>query len=593
MKSQSIDFLVDLFFKVLDDSSHVVSELSLNRDKAYALSRVKEEGLSFLTKVLPRFLKGILSGLETGTYAPVPGFKAIPGGRLPAFLQGWTTRIFQKTGELLPVPDTYAISEVYQILSLLYKLELPCSDAENLSVIYRFIENEADLSAFVLEEDAGVNTARLDLAKRLLSRVLRGIDPRDIRPKHGPGSTATGEEGNRKYLWKRKYQRLHQMYPYYEYFSPSLSAVSFDYIVWYRRLKPELNPVAKVVLVPKDSRGPRLISMEPTEIQWIQQGLARLVTERVESHPLTKGKVNFENQSINRQLALEASKTRHLATVDLKDASDRISLTLVRRIFPEELLPYLEACRSVATKLPSGRVQALRKFAPMGSALCFPVLALTCWALSEATLRLRDRIAGSVHVYGDDLIIPTEHMEPVLEVLHTNGLRINRDKTYSKGFFRESCGMDAYDGIPITPIRMRRCLKGVHPDHSVYCHLIEVAEAFFDKGYWKTCDFLRRHVERNFGPVPWTYSDSCVGFKCPSHSVALERNKNRFKIRWNSELQRTEARVLRVISHRTEHPVTSHVRLLKGLSGLYRMDSEHHQVTLRGECALHRRWCVV
>jgi hypothetical protein len=161
-----------------------------------------------------------------------------------------------------------------------------------------------------------------------------------------------------------------------------------DRVQWYRGLERLPAGTAKVVLVPKDSRGPRLISAEPLEYQWIQQGVGRSIVAHLEAHHLTKGRVNFTHQEVNRRLAQESSATLELATLDLKDASDRVSLELVRRVFKNtpELVRALEAIRTDATLLPDGRVQSLKKFAPMGSAVCFPVEAFVFWAILTASI---------------------------------------------------------------------------------------------------------------------------------------------------------------------------------------------------------------
>lgn len=585
-------FAISLLFKVLDDASYSVKRTSLERDKELILHRVSCEGLSFLTKSLPRFLKAVISGLERGTYIPPMGFSLIKGSLLPKFLSGWTTRVFDITGCLVARPDEFVISELIQICSLLYKLELPHSEVENQQVISRFIKNEQEIKDFVLpDDDFSCNVIRV--AKQLIHCVLGGLNFQDIKPRHGPGAVATGEKGNQKFSFGRKFQRLHQMYPYYEYFSPSLMGRHHGFS-WYKNLTTELNPVAKVVLVPKDSRGPRLISMEPLETQWIQQGLMRLVTARVEKHPLTRGKVSFEDQTSNQVAALEGSISRSIATMDLKDASDRISLRLFRAIFPKDCVDSFEACRSVATILPDGKMQTLSKFAPMGSALCFPVLALTIWALVEATLRLERQSTDDIRVFGDDLVIPNRHFSLVCKVLTSFGLLVNVDKSFTLGSFRESCGMDAFNGVQVTPIRVKKLLQSnARPDPSTLAHLIELSDAFFKKGYWSACQYLRDEIQAaSKGSIPWTHSKNHLGFYCPERRVCISRNMETHKHRFNSDLQRVEVLAPVARSVNEDSQVDIHARRLKGLIGLYAFGSESHVVSLRGRSNIRMRWCA-
>jgi len=588
MKSHE-GFMLSLLEKVILDSASEVSKLSVTRDIDYIKSRVACEGLRFLTETLPSFGKAILSSLEAGAlFFPLGFRKSSRKSLLPAFLQGWTKRIFSHSGELLAVSDPYALQEVLQICMLFYKTELPYSKEKEQSVIASFVKNENEIHSCDLSGRTSGSNQHAG-ARKLLSRALQGFEPRNISPKHGPGAVATGETGNDKYVFKRKFQRLHQSFPYYEFFSSSLSRCSFE-SGWYRQLSNEINPVAKVTLVPKDSRGPRLISMEPLEIQWIQQGILDKLVSHIERSPITRGFVNFTDQSINQRLACESSVDRRFATIDLKDASDRVSLQLFRSLFPEEIQEPIEACRSVATKLPNGEVLPLRKFAPMGSALCFPILALTVWSIAESTCRSEHRLHNQVYVYGDDLIVPVESLESVTRSLQDVGLVVNLEKSFHKGFFRESCGMDAYKGVQVTPLRFKKGLVGLHPDHSVYEHLISLSESFFNKGFWKTCGFLRKRIAKFFGKIPWTTSSSYPGYYCPDYSECERRNALHFKRRFNKNLQYTEFRVRNVQPVKTKSLTSCDAKMLKALTGLYAFQRENDLVTLRSKCALRNGW---
>lgn len=586
MKSR-LTFYVRLLSKVIHDSSLPESLCSSNRDINYVESRVSNEGLGFLTVTLPSFGRHIVSCIESGTYTRFPAFKAGKRGLLPLFLQGWTRRIFTSEGILIPEFDPHILQEVLQVCMLFYKLEVPYAKRTEQKVLdsFRHVENELQHPS----EEVCVDSSILGLARNLLSGVFTGFDFGDIEPAHGPGFVATGERGNGKYSFSRKYQRLHSKFPYYRYFSPSLSRVAFE-SGWYKRLLPQVNPIAKVALVPKDSRGPRLISMEPLELQWIQQGILRKLVPYIERHRIFRGQINFTDQSKNQQAALRASLSRDVATVDLKDASDRVSLSLVRSLFGSEVCEFLEACRSVATKLPSGEVLPLKKFAPMGSALCFPILSMSIWALVVATLRLNNLDTSKVLVYGDDLVVPTDSLPLVVNVLHSAGLLVNIDKTFHRSHFRESCGMDAYKGVQVTPLRVKKEFTGNRRDFRAYVHYIELSEAFFDKGLWSTVAFLRDEVRKVYGLIPWTHNRQYPGFYCPDIRVCSDRNY-RFKRRYNRNLHRHEILVRTVRPRNSDSSICETGRMLKGLLGLYEFASENHRVALRGESVLRYSWC--
>jgi hypothetical protein len=142
-----------------------------------------------------------------------------------------------------------------------------------------------------------------------------------------------------------------------------------------------------------------------------------------------------------------------LATLDLKDASDLLTLELVERLFPGNWVEALKACRSESTVLPDGRLVALRKHAPMGSAVCFPVMALCVWAVLTA-LAPRS-VKSTILVYGDDIVVPSFMAEDAMTVLEAIGLIPNRNKSFLKGPFRESCGEEFVHGCRVTPVYLR------------------------------------------------------------------------------------------------------------------------------------------
>jgi hypothetical protein len=372
--SHSEDYL-DLVLSVLDqDPLGITSRKDLDRDRRTLCDRFEAEGLSFLTKTLPLLGKALDLGLvESSLCVPREFKKAHKCTGIPAFLQTYFRLVFAEDGMLLEQADPRAVKHLRQVLFMLYKLELPYSEASEKRVIASFVATERELE---LGSDSPTGDL-LAAASYIVRDVLMGFDPMDVMPKHGPGAVATGERLEEKWLFKRLYSQINRVYPYYDYYIVGRGRELLDRLDWYRSLERQISGCAKVVLVPKDSRGPRLISCEPLEYQWIQQGLGRKLVEHLESFWMTKGKINFTNQEVNRELALTSSLTQEYATLDLKEASDRVSVELVSRLFAhsDATLKALLATRTTATKLPDGSVLSLNKFAPMGSALCFPVEA--------------------------------------------------------------------------------------------------------------------------------------------------------------------------------------------------------------------------
>lgn len=596
------------------------------RDVAEMQSRVRSEGISFLTKTLPSLGKAVDTALAKDSPLAVSGFELRPDSKIPKFLGCLLQQIFvdsktslrcQMEADLSQLSDweksrtlylqhrnnesedglpifylsgephsthkslgrrshmvdekssSRALACVRQICYAFYKLNIPYDEKVQSKVIADFEQCDRDLP----DEILGLSYSHCEImriARRLVCRVLANRDPLGITPKHGPGAVATGEKVYEKPVFKRFYRRLNSVYNYDQYFFYNLSHFG-DRLQEFLALEDVEAGTAKVVLVPKDSRGPRLISCEPLEYQWIQQGQMALLVEAIEAHWLTRGKVNFTHQTVNQVLALHASDPSKdeavLVTLDMKEASDRVSLALVRELFPKDWFEALYASRSDSTRLPDGRVIPLKKFAPMGSAVCFPVEALIFWALGVAlTLYKRTNKSGlskrdyspqhyaaglseydmenprSWFVYGDDIICNGENAADYKLLIEALGLKLNDSKCCTHGLFRESCGVDAFLGINVTPTKFRRvwCHR-LQPDS--YPAWVAYSNSLWDRGFYHAAEFIKDEINK-ICPTPTVMSGCDVNgivFKRP-YVDKLTRNlaTSRFKLRFNTKLQRSE-----------------------------------------------------
>lgn len=505
--------------------------------------RTLAEGISFLTKSLPKLGKAIDFALSSDTPLLVRGFSLRPNTSIPRFLGWLIERVFTNDGYVRNDPDITALRHLRQFLYFTYKLKLPYDQETENSVIESFVQTQEELSHWDFPSEV---SPVLREARAFISRLFDGFNVRDILPRHGPGAVATGEEVGEKSNFSRIFTHTERVYPFTEYYVLGLNQVA-DQLDWIQSLEEVPHGTAKVVLVPKDSRGPRLISKEPLELQWIQQGIQKSLYSWIEQHPLTRGFVNFTDQTINRRLALLGSRTQRYVTLDMKDASDRVTLPLVETLFGGcSLLEGLLASRSEYTQLPDGRTVRLSTFAPMGSAVCFPIEALCFYALAIAVLhihgRSRERNNPDVYVYGDDIIVRSEDYALLLQYFPSFGLLFNPSKCCVAGFFRESCGCDAFKGVDVTPIRMRTTWshRGKRNAEKLVSW-VELSNSLWDAGYWGTATAIERLVEAHFGQLPYVrekfqYFDQAGRFRTDSspligwyrtHVNELTANKSR------------------------------------------------------------------
>jgi len=505
----------------------------------------RTEGLSFLTKTLPScgklFDRALCTGLlptNTDSQELSDGFK---------YLSPLVRTVFGADGGILPVPNVAAIRGVRQISYLFYKYELPYPADLEQSVIQSFKKTEDDIVPYndafskladasdhgLLDYGGGSPSIRRTIKKiqKMFHYIFKDFDVQDIVPRHGPGSVSTREHLHGKYRWTDIPDVVSQQYPIDAYFYASLSAAC-DYAKEIQSLGDRDYP-ARVILVPKDSRGPRLISCEPLVKQWIQQGLGEAIVRLVEHHSLTRYNIHFTDQGPNQRGALLGSANGRYVTLDLKDASDRVTLGLVRLLFPTHVFNALVSCRSSSTQLPNGEILQLNKFAPMGSALCFPVLALVCWGILTAVAEDADS-RETVLVYGDDLIVARQMASSAISWLERFGLKVNTDKSCTEGMFRESCGVDAFAGDDVTPIKIRSLWKESRSPNA-YASWIEYSNDLYARRYYTAYELIIGRLLALYGPIP----EKSLGLNCPS-LVEVPETYRYLRSRTNKRLQKRE-----------------------------------------------------
>lgn len=559
--------LIWLYRQVLEDIQHQ-SAVNLQEDYDYVAVRTRHEGLSFLTITLPSFCELLERGLADGQWPTAQGTafrKAGPRASLPAFLQGLTRLVFRmEDGVLKESPDVNAILYLRVLTRMFKKLEIDCSEARVAKAFNEFHECDSQVGRTV-------HSASFDLFGRtadiLWSRFEGSFDLAEVKPKHGPGATAEKITGNRKFLVQTWYTRLERQVPSDLNVIPNwnyvedLAAVDF--------LSPRDELPVRVVSVPKTLKSPRIIAIEPVHMQYVQQGYLEFLVKELETRGLTAGHVNFTDQSINRTIAKLGSVDGKISTIDLSEASDRVSAKLVRRMLrcAPSLSAGLFACRSSKAITPDGRLRVLRKFASMGSAVCFPVEGMYFFTALISAMHARDgrrpsvesvaKYSRRVYVYGDDLIVPTDYAAFVCEWLETIGLKVNRQKSFWTGKFRESCGGDYYDGFDVKPIYYRRLLETHKPSAKAIVSNVSFVNQLYEAGFWRAATALRKVVERSVGKkLPYSSVDGgCLAWRHVKYSSSSKR--------WNRHLSRFEIRGLVVEPRKKMDQLDGYPALMK------------------------------
>lgn len=458
------------------------------------------------------------------------GFKALLSVIVPSL---W--KLIRDDVDKMLHGDVFAAGRLYQIFSYCNRLSLRDIDLQT--------DQEFDYLAHENELD---NQYLPQTLIRPLNKIIRKWFARfsiEHLPKHGPGGVA----GHGRTSLDNKYRDLTK---------DPLLAYSFDpFIHEEDRILSHLSRYSHTIFVPKSYKSFRTISMEPTTLMFYQQAVLSSITEHVYRDYDMRSRFGWKDQSRNVRLARLGSTNRDYSTIDLSAASDLVSWKLVKLLFRgTPLLRYLVSTRSHSTVLPSGRTLVLKKFAPMGSALCFPIETIIFAAVCEFVMK-EHGFSTDYSVYGDDIIVPTFATDDVIYVLEALSFKVNTSKSFTDPncWFRESCGGDFVDGHEITPMRISRTFDDDSPIEK-YTSDRDMANEAYRRGFSLLRLYFinrtREKVEPLFGPNH-LLSDMATNFHLPS--------------RFNEFLQRTEVRAKMVRSSyasRNDHIAYQHWLLM-------------------------------
>lgn len=516
----------------IDSDQDLIDMFHIDKDLDTLIKRSCDEGVSFLTITLTDFGKDFEKSLSQG-FVDSKSFLGFHRGKtcLPRFLSGFTSLVFDlSTGTLLDNPSIAAIFSVRQLTLMFGKILLPCSDTREKNAISGYIQvekeiRELDRNGFSDTELAQLRNCFEILFRESLNYLTEKLDNYDLHPKHGPGSTADRLLGNKKYTMATWPDRLERIFPYVDYALPN-HRYSLEYLERVEFLAPDQEIPVRVISVPKTLKTPRIIAIEPTAMQYMQQALARIFMDTTEKsfirntpygdvyvRPLSAGFIGFEDQEPNQLLAQKGSKDGSLATIDLSEASDRVSNSLVRALFLNypQIAEAIDSTRSRKASIPGYGVHRIAKFASMGSALTFPIesmvfLSIIFYSISKergvpVSEKFVKQFLGKVRVYGDDIVVPTEYARSVIQCLEAFGFKVNSNKSFWTGKFRESCGKEFYDGCDVSLTRVRReiptsrsCVEGV-------ISTVSLSNQFYKAGLWRSADYLA-NILGKFIPLP-------------------------------------------------------------------------------------------
>lgn len=583
-------------------SNRYVKELScmaerLVRDASYAFPSLREEferdllrlrslsdsrGIHFYVADLPAAGKHLDKCLATGEYkrSGLPCTRSVSNRVvIPVFLRGLYLLVFREDGSLLDKPSIEAIFFLRQILCFAKKTEIECSQRAKDREIQEFVELDVSLpepSGFWWDGPESLSQVpdtsftsfgyrdpglveflgNLDTVSGILASTLGSYDPSQWRHRHGPGAISEVTGPTNKYTWRNWSDRLERQYPIADcgYHNYSSWAGSMD-----DRDVGSTDPSSRLICVPKTYLRPRLIAAEPSEHQWCQQNIWHYFCSQARGTWIGEF-CRFRDQTLNQDLCLRGSRSGDLVTLDLSSASDRVTTQAVEALFRVNppLLRALAASRTLNVMLPSGELHRLRKFATMGSAVTFPVetllflsivltSVLTKRALKPSERNIRSLI-GEVAVFGDDLVVPGDSWELCARALECLHFKINPNKSFATGRFRESCGVEAFDGQVVTPAYWKGLCTG-KPDSIAMTSAVH--RNFVEKFLMNSAQYIASTLTRG-RKLPVVKVESGV----VSLYSRTQVDHSGFRTRWNPSYMREEVLLPCFIGRQLRTPVS-------------------------------------
>lgn len=356
--------------------------------------------------------------------------------------------------------------------------------------------HEAHINSKTITASDGDHYSNLHLVQYCARDMFGAFQINDyaFRPKHGPGAS---------YELSRLDANQHMKNRYFRYDSDLATYLKYRLGVnwkdaFFYPYKGDVS-TCQLVCVPKSPTKNRTISKEPVMLQYLQQDVRAAMDDYFNQH--VADHINLHDQGRSRHLAKKGSVQGSYATIDLSAASDSVTVDTIELMFDGLPILYpLMATRSRFVNVRNADASInktiyMRKFAPMGSATCFPTECAVFSVLCATAIRLdtgRKHGKDDFCVYGDDIVIKSEYVDTLLKLLNNWGFKVNTDKSFfntcGTGYFREACGIECLNGIDITPLRLSRKLSSLkdtssdrHPD--IAASQIDLCNRSFLYGY--------------------------------------------------------------------------------------------------------------
>lgn len=218
--------------------------------------------------------------------------------------------------------------------------------------------------------------------------------------------------------------------------------------------RPSLVKGSQLTFAAKKVGELRAICYEASINMLFQKWVGRLIRRKLKAY----FGIDLRDQTRNKRCSKLGSVTKGWATIDLTSASDHNAYVYVLEVVPPEWFKVLDSLRSRGYHNQRGELSEFQKFSTMGNGFTFELETLIFAAVTLASIRIWGDASYSprdIICYGDDICVETRFYDIVVQGLTVIGHTPNLEKSFKTGPFRESCGGDYFDGLNVTPVRIK------------------------------------------------------------------------------------------------------------------------------------------
>lgn len=313
------------------------------------------------------------------------------------------------------------------------------------------------LSSMPLDCIGGAVGQVFHLAKRKIESILGTIPSyEELNPRFGPGSTY--DIKRRTTAFDKLVENVTVSSHTLEHAEKLLMTCPGIMGLWDKKT---IQNADQLDFVPKTAATDRPIAVGPTLNVFGQAALGGVIRSRLKAAGINLNRL----PDIHRARAKVASLDKACATIDLRSASDTISVMAVFQLLPEDWFDLLWAWRSQAYEI-DGKCYKYHKMSAMGNGYTFELESMIFYAVAWAASVVSETDTRLVSSFGDDILCPTGAVDLLLACLPAAGFMVNVEKSfYGSTSFRESCGGDFFEGIDVACFRFKKaddlCLSGL------------------------------------------------------------------------------------------------------------------------------------